>query len=128
MQVDRRRREIRDEDGVIRKFGVAPISIPDYLALMGDTTDGYPGLAGWGAKSASTVLARYRHIEEIPDSAQDWDVSVRGAAKLASTLAGDRELALLFRRIATVDVRAPVSSSVDETATQPPSMWAPCRP
>ncbi len=114
VQLDRRKREVRDEDGVIRKFGVAPISIPDYLALMGDTTDGYPGLAGWGAKSASTVLARYRHIEEIPDSAQNWDVSVRGAAKLASTLAGDRDLALLFRRIATVDIRAPVSSSVDE--------------
>jgi 5'-3' exonuclease len=114
VQLDRRKREVRDENGVMQKFGVAPISIPDYLALMGDTADGYPGLAGWGAKSASTVLARYRHIEEIPDSEHDWDVTVRGAARLAATLAGNRDLALLFRRIATVDVRAPVSLSVDE--------------
>jgi 5'-3' exonuclease len=114
VQLDRRKREVRDEDGIIQKFGVAPISIPDYLALMGDPADGYPGLAGWGAKSASTVLARYRHIEEIPDSEHDWDVTVRGAARWAGTLADNRDLALLFRRIATVDVRAPVSSSVDE--------------
>ena len=114
VQLDRRKREIRNEEGVIQKFGVAPLSIPDYLGLMGDSADGYPGLPGWGAKSSSTVLARYHHIEEIPDSAEDWDVSVRGAAKLAKTLAQDRDLALLFRRIATVDVRAPVSASVDE--------------
>ncbi len=114
VQLDRRKRELRDEEGVVRKFGVSPLSIPDYLGLVGDTADGYPGLPGWGAKSASTVLARYEHIEEIPASEKDWDVAVRGAAKLASTLAGDRDLALLFRRIATVDVRAPVSDSVDE--------------
>ena len=114
VQLDRRKREVRDENGVMEKFGVAPISIPDYLALMGDTADGYPGLPGWGAKSASTVLARYRHIEEIPELVHDWDVTVRGAARLAATLAGNRDLALLFRRIATVDVRAPVSLSVDE--------------
>ncbi len=114
VQLDRRKRELRDEEGVVRKFGVSPLSIPDYLGLVGDTADGYPGLPGWGAKSASTVLAQYEHIEEIPASANDWDVAVRGAAKLASTLAGDRDLALLFRRIATVDVRAPVSDSVDE--------------
>jgi 5'-3' exonuclease len=114
VQLDRRKREVRDERGVMQKFGVAPISIPDYLALMGDTADGYPGLAGWGAKSASTVLARYRHIEEIPDAARDWAVTVRGASRLAETLSANRDLALLFRRIATVDVRAPVSASVDE--------------
>ena len=114
VQLDRRKREIRNEEGVIRKFGVAPLSIPDYLGLMGDTSDGYPGLPGWGAKSSSTVLACYHHIEEIPDSAEHWDVPVRGAAKLANTLAQNRDLALLFRRIATVDVRAPVSASVDE--------------
>ena len=114
VQLDRRKRELRDEEGVVRKFGVSPLSIPDYLGLVGDTADGYPGLPGWGAKSASTVLARYEHIEEIPESDQDWDVTVRGAPKLASTLVGARDLALLFRRIATVDVRAPVSDSVDE--------------
>ena len=114
VQFDRRKRELRDEHGVVEKFGVRPLSIPDYLALTGDTADGYPGLAGWGAKSASAVLTRYEHIEEIPEAASRWDVSVRGAAKLAATLAEHRQLALLFRRIATVDIRAPVSSSVDE--------------
>ncbi len=114
VQLDRRKRELRDEEGVVRKFGVSPLSIPEYLGLVGDTADGYPGLPGWGAKSASTVLARYEHIEEIPASEKNWDVAVRGAAKLASTLARDRDLALLFRRIATVDIRAPVSNSVDE--------------
>ncbi len=114
VQLDRRKREVRDEEGVVEKFGVTPLSSPDYLGLVGDTADGYPGLPGWGAKSASTVLARYEHIEEIPPSEKDWDVSVRGAAKLANTLEAKRDLALLFRRIATVDVRAPVSNSVDE--------------
>ena len=114
VQLDRRKREVRDEEGVVEKFGVTPLSIPDYLGLVGDTADGYPGLPGWGAKSASTVLARYEHIEEIPPSEKDWDVSVRGAAKLANTLEAKRDLALLFRRIATVDVRAPISNSVDE--------------
>ena len=114
VQLDRRKRELRDEEGVVKKFGVSPLSIPDYLGLVGDTADGYPGLPGWGAKSASTVLARYEHMEEIPASEKDWDVAVRGAARLASTLTGNRDLALLFRRIATVNVLAPVSDSVDE--------------
>ena len=73
------------------KFGVGPASIPDYLALVGDTADGFPGLPGWGAKSAATVLARYEHLEAIPDAAKDWDVDVRGAVKLATTLAEGRD-------------------------------------
>ncbi len=114
VQLDRRKRVVIDERGVIEKFGVAPESIPDYLALMGDDADGYPGLPGWGAKSSSTLLARYGHIEGIPGSAEDWDVQVRGAARLAATLSEGLDLALLFRRIATIAVEAPVSGSVDE--------------
>ena len=121
VQFDRRKRELRNADGVVEKFGVAPTSIPDYLALVGDSADGYPGLAGWGAKSSATVLARYSHIEGIPASARDWDVPVRGAVRLAATLAENWELALLFRRIATVDVNAPVSTSVDELRWSGPS-------
>ena len=114
VQFDRRKRLVMDEGAIIEKFGIPPASIPDYLALVGDSADGYPGLPGWGAKSAATVLARYLHLEEIPGLAIDWDVQVRGAAKLAATLAEQMELALLFRRIATLAVEAPVSSSVDE--------------
>ena len=114
VQLDRRKREIRNEDGVVEKFGVPPTSIPDYLALVGDSSDGYPGLPGWGAKSTRILLARYQHIEGIPASDADWDVTVRGAARLSEALRQNRELALLFRRIATVDVDAPVSRSVDE--------------
>jgi 5'-3' exonuclease len=84
------------------KFGVAPSSIPDYLALVGDSADGFPGLPGWGAKSAATVLARYGHLEEIPDSVSDWKVSVRAAGTLAATLASQRDLVYLFRDLATL--------------------------
>jgi 5'-3' exonuclease len=87
--------------------------MPDYLALVGDTSDGYPGLNGWGAKSAAAVLARYAHLEHIPASAEEWSVTVRGAEKLAATLVQDLELALLFRRLATIDLQAPVSTDVD---------------
>ena len=125
VQFDRRKRELRNADAVVEKFGVRPTSIPDYLALMGDSSDGYPGLAGWGAKSASVVLARYLHIDEIPDAVSEWDVSVRGAAKLAATLAENRELARLFRRIATVDVNAPVSDSVDDLRWSGPEVEFP---
>lgn len=114
VQFDRRKGLMIDHDGVIEKFGVPPESIPDYLGLMGDSADGFPGLAGWGAKSASTVLARYGHIENIPDDAADWDVTVRGAAKLAATLADQRELAMLFRRVATIDYAAPTMDNIDE--------------
>ena len=114
VQFDRRKREIVDRDGVIAKFGVPPESIADYLALVGDSADGYPGLPGWGAKSAAAVLARYGSIEEIPVEVGKWDVpGLRGAPKLAATLAEQRELALLFRHIATVDTSCEVGT-VDE--------------
>jgi 5'-3' exonuclease len=102
VQLDRRQELEYDMTAVIEKFGVLPESIPDYLALMGDSADGFPGLPGWGAKSAAAVLARYVHLEAIPDDVEDWDVQVRGAARLAETLARERELAMLFRRIATL--------------------------
>jgi len=114
VQFDRRQRRLMDADAVREKFGVLPESIPDYLALVGDSADGFPGLSGWGAKSASIVLARYPHLEQIPPRAEEWDVSVRGAARLSKTLEEGRELAELFRHIATIDRRAPVSSTVDE--------------
>lgn len=114
VQFDRRKRQVFDHDAVIEKFGVRPESIPDYLALMGDSADGFPGLPGWGAKSASTVLARYGHIEEIPARELEWDVPVRGAARLAATLREERDRAFLFRRLATLVREAPVSSTVDE--------------
>ena len=113
VQLDRRTRELRDEAAVQRKFGVPPASIPDWLALVGDSADGYPGLPGWGAVSAATVLARYRHLEEIPKLAMEWDVSVRGALRLATTLAEQRDLALLFRELATLRTDAPVGSGVE---------------
>lgn len=100
---DRRKGEFTDHDGVIARFGVPPASIPDYLGLVGDSSDGFPGLAGWGAKSAAAVLARYHHLEAIPDQVTEWEVpGLRGAARLAETLSAERELAELFRRIATV--------------------------
>ena len=121
VQFDRRQAKRYDRAAVIEKFGVPPESIPDYLALVGDSADGFPGLPGWGAKSSSTVLARYGHIEDIPAAAGQWEVTVRGGAKLARTLADNVELALLFRRIATVDLDAPVSASVDEVEWKGPT-------
>jgi len=114
VQLDRRKGLLINRQGVIDKFGVPPESIPDYLGLMGDTADGFPGLPGWGAKSASTVLARYGHIENIPADVEQWDVQVRGAAKLSATLNAQLEMALLFRTIATVVTDAPTMQSVDE--------------
>ena len=108
VQLDRRTRELRDEAGVRRKFGVAPRSIPDWLALVGDSADGYPGLPGWGAVSAAAVLARYEHLESIPKLAMEWDVTVRGALRLATTLAEQREDAFLFRELATLRADAAV--------------------
>jgi 5'-3' exonuclease len=113
VQLDRRTREVRDESGVRQKFGVPPASIPDWLALVGDSADGYPGLPGWGARSAATVLARYGHLERIPEPAAAWEVSVRGAARLATTLAEQRERALLFRELATLRPDAPIGADVD---------------
>jgi 5'-3' exonuclease len=113
VQLDRRTREVRDEAGVRQKFGVSPASIPDWLALVGDSADGYPGLPGWGSRSAATVLARYERIERIPKLAAEWDVSVRGALRLATTLAERYEAALLFRTLATLRADAPIGTDVD---------------
>ena len=114
VQFDRRKREIVDADGVRAKFGVSPESIPDYLGLVGDAADGFPGLPGWGAKSAALVLARYGHIEDIPASAGQWDVpGLRGAAKLSATLQAQLADALLFRQIATVDTEVDVGTVDD---------------
>ena len=114
VQFDRRNRLIIDEAGVVEKFGVGPASIPDYLGLVGDSADGFPGLPGWGAKSASSVLARYGHIEDIPAAAGQWDVpGLRGAAKLAATLQAQYDDALLFRKIATIDYDVPVGAVDD---------------
>ena len=116
VQLDRRRGVTYDRAGVIEKFGVPPESIPDYLALVGDSADGFPGLPGWGAKSAAAVLARYGHITEVPLDPGQWDVEVRGAGRLAASLRDGLDEALLFRRMATVDLDAPVSAGVDDLA------------
>ncbi len=121
VQVDRRKGVRFDAAGVASKFGVPPESIPDYLALVGDSADGFPGLPGWGAKSAATVLARYRHIEDVPASPDQWDAKVRGAARLAETLERQREDALLFRRIATLVRDAPGIGGVDDWLWRGPS-------
>ena len=113
VQLVRRTGVTVDEAGVIAKFGVAPESIPDYLALVGDSADGYPGLPGWGAKSTAAVLAKFRHIELIPESARDWNVTVTNAASLADTLVRDRARALLFRTLATLKGDIPLFDSVD---------------
>jgi 5'-3' exonuclease len=113
VQLDRRTRELRDEAAVERKFGVRPPSIPDWLALVGDSADGYPGLPGWGARSAAAVLARYRHLDRVPKLAADWDVRVRASLRLAATLAEQLDRALLFRELATVRADAPIGTSVD---------------
>jgi len=113
VQLDRRTRELRNESAVRKKFGVSPASIPDWLALVGDSADGYPGLPGWGEKSAATVLARYEHLEHIPKLATEWGVSVRGATRLAATLTEQRERALLFRELATLRADAPIGADVD---------------
>ena len=114
VQYDRRRAVLYDHAGVMDKFGVPPASIPDYLGLVGDSADGFPGLPGWGAKSAAALLARYGHISAIPFDSAEWDVEVRSAARLAAALRDGFEDALLFRRIATVELGAPVSATVDE--------------
>ena len=112
--LNRRKGITLDEAGVVAKFGVAPASIPDYLALVGDAADGYPGLQGWGAKSAAAVLARYHHLESIPADPREWGVNAASPGALARTLARDRELAFLFRRLATLRSDLPLFDSVDE--------------
>jgi 5'-3' exonuclease len=114
LQLDRRARTVRDEEGVVKKFGVPPESIPDYLALVGDDSDGYPGLVGWGARSAAAVLAKFRHLESIPADWRSWHVNASRPATLAATLARDRDKAFLFRDLATLRTDIPLFDSVDE--------------
>ena len=114
VQLDRRKNIIRDEAGVFARFGVMPASIPDYLALVGDSADGFPGLLGWGAKSAAAVLARYGHLESIPSDWRQWGVSVASPKTLSSRLVADRELVLLFRVLATLRTDIPLFTSVDQ--------------
>jgi len=113
VQLVRRTKVVIDEAGVVAKFGVSPASIPDYLALVGDSADGYPGLPGWGAKSTATVLAKFDHIESIPASSRDWHVNVLNSASLAATLERDRSLAFLFRNLATLRTDIPLFDNVD---------------
>jgi 5'-3' exonuclease len=114
VQMDRRARTIRDEAGVVARFGVPPASIPDYLALVGDSADGYPGLPGWGAKSAAAVLGRYGHLEAIPEDWHAWGVNANSPARLARVLAEEREHAYLFRTLATLRTDIKLFESVDE--------------
>lgn len=111
---DRMRGIVRGEAGIIEKFGIGPASIPDYLALVGDSADGFPGLPKWGAKSTATVLARYHHLEAIPDSAAEWDIKVRGADGLAATLREHRAEAMLFRTLATLREDSPITEALDD--------------
>jgi 5'-3' exonuclease len=111
---DRRKDVVYDADAVVEKFGVRPASIPDYLALVGDSADGFPGLPGWGAKSAAKVLFAYDHLEQIPTEISEWNLDVRGASKLVRTLCDHFDEALLFRRIATLESDSPTITSVDE--------------
>jgi len=113
---DRMRGVTLDEAGVVAKFGVGPASIPDWLALVGDTADGIPGVPRWGAKSAASVLARWHHVDAIPDDPAAWDVKVRGAASLAGSLAAHRDEARLWRRLATLRTDAPIEAGVEALA------------
>ena len=121
VQMDRRTRIVRDEAGILAKFGVPPASIPDYPALVGDAADGYPGLPGWGAKSAAAVLAKFGHLESIPDDWQVWSVNAASPARLAKTLAAERERAFLFRTLATLRTDFPLLDSVDDLQWQGPT-------
>jgi 5'-3' exonuclease len=114
VQLDRRKNVTRDELGVVAKFGVEPASIPDYLALVGDSADGFPGLPGWGAKSSAAVLARFHHLESIPSDWREWGVNVAGPKALSATLVANRDQAMLFRVLATLRTDIPVFDSVDQ--------------
>ena len=115
---DRMRTITYDEAGVVAKFGVHPESIPDYLALVGDSADGFPGLPGWGSKSAAAVLAKFEHLEAIPDSPLEWGIPLRNASRLAATLQQQRSDALLFRRLATLNRDAAITGDLDSLAWQ----------
>jgi 5'-3' exonuclease len=125
VQLDRVRRVTRDEAGVIERFGVPPASIPDYLALVGDTADGFPGLPGWGAKSTAAVLSRFGHIDAIPDDPAQWGVKMARSAALAATLSQQRDQALLFRTLATLRTDVGVFESVDELEWRGPTAGLP---
>ena len=114
VQLNRRTRVTLDEAGVIQKFGVAPQSIPDYLALVGDAADGYPGLPGWGAKSSAAVLAKFVHLESIPMDWREWRVNAHNASALAHTLSSERDRAMLFRTLATLRTDIDLFDDVDE--------------
>jgi 5'-3' exonuclease len=114
VMLDRMRRRVIDEAGVQAKFGVRPESIPDWLALVGDSADGYPGLPRWGAKTASAVLAHYRRLEEIPEHERAWAVAVRGAAGLGQSLRERREEVLLYRRLARLRTDVPLQETLDD--------------
>jgi 5'-3' exonuclease len=114
VQLNRRKRVILDEAAIVQKFGVAPASIPDYLGLVGDSADGYPGLPGWGAKSSAAVLARFLHLESIPKDCRSWQVNVSNASTLAGTLCREWDQALLFRKLATLRTDITLFENVDE--------------
>jgi 5'-3' exonuclease len=127
--LDRRRSIVLDENGVREKFGVSPVSIPDYLALVGDAADGIPGIPRWGAKSAAAVLAKFEHIDAIPDDPGAWGIKVRGSATLAENLAERREDAALYRRLATLRTDVPIDESLDDlrwTGPDRPALEALC--
>jgi 5'-3' exonuclease len=121
VQLDRRKNITRDQLGVVAKFGVEPASIPDYLALVGDSADGFPGLPGWGAKSAAAVLARFNHLESIPSDWREWGVNVTSPKALSSTLVANLDQALLFRVLATLRTDVPVFDSVDQLEWKGPT-------
>jgi 5'-3' exonuclease len=121
VQLNRRTRATLDQAGVVRKFGVTPESIPDYLALVGDAADGYPGLPGWGAKSTAAILAKFGHIECIPVNPSEWAVNVVSAGSLAATLVGNRDLALLFRTLATLRTDIALFQDVDQLRWKGPT-------
>jgi 5'-3' exonuclease len=121
VQLDRRREIVRDEAGVIAKFGIKPSSIPDYLAVVGDSADGYPGIAGWGAKTAAAVFSQYPHLEDIPKDWRRWDPIIRRARPLAESLFAAWGDALLFRTLATLRVDVPVFTSIDDLLWKGPA-------
>jgi 5'-3' exonuclease len=126
VQMNRRTRTIRDEAGVVAKFGVPPASMPDYLALVGDAADGYPGLPGWGAKSTAAVLARFGHLESIPADWREWRVNAANAGALASTLSRERDRAFLFRTLAMLRTDIDLFEDIDELKwTGPTPAFAP---
>src|SRR5215831_6151832 len=121
VQLDRRRESLRDEAGVVAKFGIKPSSIPDYLAVVGDSADGYPGIGGWGAKAAAAVFSKYSHLEDIPKDWRRWDPIIRRARPLAESLFAAWGDALLFRTLATLRVDVPVFTSIDDLLWKGPA-------